>query len=176
MQIFLPRSSPPTASRMEKASSSACVGCSCVPSPALTMLASMRLARKWCAPGAGWRMTTISTFIARMLFTVSSSVSPFLTEELAAEKLTVSALNRFSASSKLMRVRVEFSKKRLATVVSRRLGTFLMGRLMTSLNSRAVSRISSTSPGVRYLMPRTCLVESCKGGRESWSVGVWGLS
>lgn len=69
-------------------------------------------------------MTTMSTFIARMLLTVSSSVSPFFTEELAALKFTVSALNRFSASSKLIRVRVEFSKKRLATVVSRRLGTF----------------------------------------------------
>ena len=54
-------------------------------------------------------MTTMSTFIARMFSTVSRSVSPFETDEPVFEKLTVSALKRFSASSKLIRVRVLFS-------------------------------------------------------------------
>ncbi len=73
-----------------------------------------------------------------MLRTVSASVSPFFTLDEAAEKFTTSALRRFWANSKLNRVLVLFSKKRLATVRSRRLGTFLMGRLITSLNSLAV--------------------------------------
>ncbi len=61
------------------------------------------------------------------------SVSPFFTEEEAAEKFTTSALKRFSASSKESRVLVEFSKNRLAMVISLSEGTFLMGRLITSL-------------------------------------------
>ena len=75
--------------------------------------------------------------MARILLTVSTSVSPFFTELLPAEKLTTSALRRFCASSKESLVRVEFSKKRLAIVKSRSEGTFLIGRLMTSLNSFA---------------------------------------
>ena len=78
-------------------------------------------------------MTTMSTFIARILFTVSIKVSPFLTEELDAEKLITSADNRFSASSKESLVLVEFSKNKLAMVMSRREGTFLIGRFITSL-------------------------------------------
>ena len=79
-------------------------------------------------------MTTISTFIANILLTVSINVSPFLTEEEAAEKLITSALKRFSANSKDKRVLVEFSKNKFAIVISRSVGTFLIGRLMTSLN------------------------------------------
>ena len=78
-------------------------------------------------------MTIISTFIERIFLTVSSRVSPFFTLLEEAEKLSVSAERRFSANSKEIRVRVEFSKNRLAMVMSRREGTFLMGRLMTSL-------------------------------------------
>jgi len=59
-------------------------------------------------------MTTISTFMDRILFTVSIKVSPFLTEDWDAEKLMTSADKRFSANSKDNFVRVEFSKKRLA--------------------------------------------------------------
>jgi len=43
-----------------------------------------------------------------MLFTVSSKVSPLAAEDPETVKLMVSALRRFSASSKEMRVRVEF--------------------------------------------------------------------
>ena len=78
----------------------------------------------------------------RILFTVSTRVSPFLTEDEPAEKLTTSALKRFSANSKDRRVRVLFSKNKFAIVISRSVGTFFMGRFKTSLNSLAVSRIS----------------------------------
>ena len=81
----------------------------------------------------------MSTFMAKMLFTVSTNVSPFFTLEPAAEKFTTSADNLFSASSKESLVRVEFSKNKLATVKSLREGTFLMGRFSTSLNSVAVA-------------------------------------
>ena len=88
-----------------------------------------------------------------MLRTVSASVSPFFTLDEAAEKFTTSALSRFSANSKLRRVRVLFSKNKLATVKSLKLGTFRMGRLMMSLNPLAVSKISSTSALVSPRMP-----------------------
>ena len=58
---------------------------------------------------------------------VSIKVSPFLTEEAVEVKLTTSAERRFSASSKDSFVLVEFSKNRLATVISRNDGTFFIG-------------------------------------------------
>ena len=68
-----------------------------------------------------------------------------MTELEAAEKLTTSADNLFSASSKDKRVRVEFSKNKLAIVMSRKEGTFFIGRLMTSLKLSAVLKINSIS-------------------------------
>jgi len=44
------------------------------------------------------------------------SVSPFLNDDASAEKFTMSAVKRCAASSKLMRVRVDGSMKRLTTV------------------------------------------------------------
>ena len=99
----------PVFSCMEKASNKACVGCSLIPSPALIMAASICLAKQCGAPEALWRMTTISTFMLRMLLTVSSNVSPFAAEELETVKFTTSADKRFSASSKEILVLVEFS-------------------------------------------------------------------
>ena len=80
--------------------------------------------------------------MAKILFTVSIKVSPFLTDEEDAEKLTTSALKRFCANSKDKRVRVEFSKNKLATVKSLKEGTFLIGRFNTSLKLVAVSKIN----------------------------------
>ena len=68
---------------------------SCVPSPALMILASILSDKNIGAPTLLWRITIISTFIANILLTVSSKVSPFLTEEADAEKLIVSADNLF---------------------------------------------------------------------------------
>ena len=104
--------------------------------------AEIRCDKKWAAPGFGWRITTISTFIDNMLLTVSIRVSPFLTELLEALKLTMSAESRFSANSKDKRVRVEFSKNKLAMVISRREGTFFIGRLITSLKLSAILKIN----------------------------------
>lgn len=59
-----------------------------------------------------------------IFFTVSIRVSPFETEEDDEAKLMVSALKRFWANSKDILVRVEFSKNKLATVISLREGTF----------------------------------------------------
>jgi hypothetical protein len=111
-------------------------------------------------PGLAWRITIMSTFMARMLLTVSSSVSPFLTELEEEEKLMTSAERRFWASSNERRVRVEFSKKTLAMVTSRSEGTFLIGRLSTSLNVSAVCRINWMSALVRFLIPSRCFTLS----------------
>src|SRR5690606_14840239 len=111
------------------------------------------LDRNMPAPGLGCLSTTISTFMDRMLFTVSIRVSPFLAEELAAEKLTTSAERRFSASSKESLVRVLFSKNILAIVTSLRVGTFLMERLITSLKLSSVSIMIVMYLLFRYLIP-----------------------
>src|SRR5512138_1814250 len=102
---------------------------------------SMRSARNCAAPDAPWRITTMSMRIASRFRAVSTSVSPFETDEPAVATFTVSALSRFSANSNEMRVRVDASKKRLTMVLPRRAGTFLIGRSLTSLNGSAVSRM-----------------------------------
>ena len=75
MQTLMPSSSPKW-SRSVSMSSSPCVGCSCVPSPALMTFDSMRSARNCAAPDAPWRITTMSIRIASRLRAVSTSVSP----------------------------------------------------------------------------------------------------
>src|SRR5688572_8626956 len=97
----------------------------------------------------------------RILFTVSSKVSPFETEEEEAVKLIVSADKRFSASSKEILVLVEFSKKRFTITTSRNEGTFFTGRCNTSLNCSAVCKIREISEDSRSLMPSKCRVDSC---------------
>src|ERR1035437_7946745 len=116
--------------------------------------------KKTAAPALGCRITTISTFMANMLLTVSIRVSPFLTEDPETEKFTTSADNLFSASSKDILVRVEFSKKRLAMVVSLKEGTFLIGRLITALKLSAVEKISWISSFVISFIPSRCFVLS----------------
>ena len=74
-------SSVPRRSRMVRASSSACVGCSCVPSPALMMGIGRWRARKCGAPEAAWRITMASGRMAASVFSVSTSDSPFETLE-----------------------------------------------------------------------------------------------
>ena len=84
----------------------------------------------------------------------------FDTEEAEAEKFKTSAESRFSANSKEMRVRVEFSKKRFTIVISRSEGTFFIGRLMTSMNWSAVSKMRLMSSGVMSFMPNKCFVDN----------------
>src|SRR3954465_4106223 len=107
--------------------------------------ALMRLASMCGTPGWPCRMTTRSGAMAWRFIAVSTSVSPFSSAEPEVEKLRLSADRRFSAISKLERVRVEASKKRLMTVLPRSVGTFLMGRSPISANESAVSRMSSIS-------------------------------
>ena len=93
-------------SRIVNASSSACVGCSCMPSPALMMRDLQIRDRRWPAPDEAWRRTIMSGCIASMFSAVSTSVSPFSTLDEATAMFSVSALSRFSAISNEVRVRV----------------------------------------------------------------------
>jgi hypothetical protein len=72
-------------------------------------------------------------------------VSPLLTDDDPEEKFTTSAESLFSASSNDNFVLVEFSKNRLAMVMSLSEGTFFIGRLMTSLKLSAVEKINLIS-------------------------------
>lgn len=136
---------------MVNASSSACVGCWWVPSPALMTAASIHpeVASRYGAPEAPCRMTTASTPMASRVCAVSFSDSPLETLDPLAVKLMTSAERRFSAASKEIRVRVESSKKRFTTVRPRRVGSFLIGRSATLAISSAVSRIRTASSRVR---------------------------
>ena len=90
----------------------------------------------YCAPTADDRETWISTMTHTALegrCFVFSSCQYLLREDCPVEKLITSADNRFCANSNDSFVRVEFSKNRLAIVISLRDGTFLMGRLITFL-------------------------------------------
>ena len=98
-------------------------------------------------------MMIASGAIASRLRAVSISVSPLVTDEVEAEMLMESADRRLAAISKLVRVRVDDSKKKLMIVLPRRVGTFLIARLETSLNDVAVSRIVVISSTDKSLMP-----------------------
>ena len=142
------------------ASSSAWVGCSWVPSPALTTLPRIQVASRCGAPEALCRQTTPSAPIASSVSAVSLRLSPLETLEPLAEKLITSADSRLAATSKLVRVRVESSKKRLTTVRPRSVGSFLTVRSPTRASSSAVSRTSER------------LVAAEVGGRQQVAVHV----
>ena len=67
-------------------------------------------------------------------------------------RLITSAERRVAAMSKVVRVRVLFSKNKLNTLLPRRSGTFLTSRSLTETNCAAVSRMcvrmSLDSPSV----------------------------
>ncbi len=150
----------PFRSRIVNASSSACVGCSCIPSPAFTIRARQIRDKRWHAPADGWRSTIMLGDIASKFIAVSTSVSPLTTLEVAMATLRVSALRRFSAISNEVRVRVLGSKNRLMTVRPRSVGTFLMARWPTSFIASAVLRINTISSGLRSAIPSRCFVRS----------------
>ena len=143
---------------MVKASSSAWVGCSWVPSPALTTLERTQpeCASRCGAPLAPWRTTTASAPIASSVSAVSLRLSPLLRLEPLAEKLMTSALSRLAAASNEIRVRVESSKNRLTTVRPRSAGSFLIGRSASERISAAVARTSSASSRVRSAAVSRC--------------------
>ena len=71
------------------------------------------------------RRVTLRQVMARRVKAVSIKVSPFFTEELSTDMLMTSAPIRLPASSKDVRVRVEFSKNRLIRVRPRKPVDFL---------------------------------------------------
>ena len=92
------------------ASRSACVGCSWRPSPALMTAASTCWLRSCAAPEQLCLTTRICGCMALSVVAVSSSVSPFFTEDPATLIFSTEPPRCFAASSNDTRVRVEFSK------------------------------------------------------------------
>ncbi len=118
-------SNRPSRRLMVSASSSAWVGCSCAPSPALTTLQSSLRDNSSAAPASGWRTTNMSGRMAFKVLAVSIRVSPLDTEDVLTLILRVSAPSRLAASSKLDWVRVLASKNRLMRVRPRSRAVFL---------------------------------------------------
>ena len=143
--------------RTVKQSMSAWVGCSCQPSPALMTRARVAQRATWCgAPEEEWRMIRASMPRASMVSTVSRSDSPFLTEELATASERTSADSRLAAVSKERRVRVDSSKKRVATTLPRRVGTLGTERRSTSAKDSATRRTSAMPSSPRSATDRRC--------------------
>ena len=156
-------------------SSRPCVGCAWRPSPALTTWTCGRPVRaRWSAirkgaPELAWRTTNMSACIATRLSSVSSRVSPFAVEDRETSRLMTSADSRLAAISKVVRVRVEFSKKMLNTLLPRRSGTFFTSRPCTSRKDDAVSRmlskVSAGKPSSDRRWVSSPLALSCGFGR-----------
>ncbi len=177
--------------RIVSMSSIAWVGCAWLPSPALITATSgqTRSAIKCAAPESPWRTTNMSAAMASRFCRVSNRVSPLLVEEVEMFRLSTSAESRLAASSKVVRVRVEFSKNTLQTVLPRSSGTFLTARSPTSRKESAVSSSSVSSSRdspsmVRkwrswpcWLSCRWCGVRlmaiSIGGGGQSQLQGAW---
>src|SRR3546814_18213029 len=83
----------------------------------------------------------ISACMTVRFSTVSRMVSPLDGEEVSTLRLITSADKRLAAISKVVRVRVLFSKKILQTVLPRSKGTFLTSLSATPTKESAVSRI-----------------------------------
>ena len=85
------------------------MGCSCQPSPALITAQSSHDAACQGTPADEWRTTRASMPIASIVWQVSRSDSPFLTDDDETVKFMVSADSRLAASSNDSRVRVDSS-------------------------------------------------------------------
>src|SRR4051812_827515 len=109
------------------------------------------------APDEACRTTKMSACMAERFATVSSRDSPLVAEDTAMFRLITSADRRLAAISKVVRVRVEGSKKRLNTLLPRRSGTFFTSRSVTPANDSAVSRIwTRISRGRPSIESRCC--------------------
>ncbi len=91
--------------------------------------------------------------IAPSVFNVSTSDSPFDTLDPWAVIEIVSAPRRLAAISKLVRVRVDASKKRLTTILPFRMSSFRQLFSATGRNSRARSKIVWISSRERGAIP-----------------------
>ena len=139
------------------ASNNAWVGCSRVPSPALITAQLTFCDNKFAAPESWCRITRISGCIAFRVMAVSINVSPFLIEELATFIFITSAPNRFPASSKELKVLVEFSKNKLIWVLPFKIFSFLFSCLFSSTKAKDSSKIKLTSGIDKYWIPKRCL-------------------
>src|SRR5712692_3921760 len=157
----------PSSSSIVYRSSRACVGCWCLPSPALTTCAPVSEATSCGAPICGWRMTITSGSYASRVSAVSFSDSPLSTAEPAALIDITSAESRFAASSKLDDVRVDDSKKRLTTVRPRSVGSFFISRSSDRAKLRAVPSSRTTSSRVRSAIEIRCRRGGGAGGGSS---------
>ncbi len=144
------------------------MGCSWVPSPALTT--APRIQPAWAsrcgAPLAACRTTTASAPIASSVSAVSLRLSPFETLEPFAEKLMTSAESRLAAASKEILVRVLSSKKRLTTVRPRSVGSFLISRRCVAAICSATSRTVTAPDRSRSAAERRWRISSPR--RRSW--------
>ena len=145
-------STRPLLRRMVSASSSAWVGCSWAPSPALITEPSTLRASNSTAPEAWCRTTRMSGCIAFSVAAVSTRVSPLRIDEDDTDMFMTSAPSRLPAISNEDWVRVEDSKNRFIWVRPRSEVRFLSTcRLSSTYSSERSSRpvISATeSPSI----------------------------
>src|SRR4051794_19318499 len=109
----------------------------------------------------------MSACIAERLAMVSSRLSPLAVEERAMSRLITSADSRLAAISNVVRVRVEFSKNRLKTLLPRISGTFLTSRSLMPTKEEAVSRI-----WVTMALGRPSMVSRCCSSPFLFSCGL----
>jgi hypothetical protein len=158
------RCSRPFSRRMVSASSSACVGCSCRPSPAFRTAQFTFCARRSTAPEWGWRTTSRSGCIAFSVIAVSIRVSPFLIDDACIDMFITSAPSRLPAISKLACVRVEASKNMLIWVSpssgAAHAPCCRVRHRHSGRRDRGSVRISS---GCRGSIPRRCVCRKVMG-------------
>ena len=107
---FRPTRDPPgSRPRSVYRSSSAWLGCACQPSPPLSTDPPNTSAARYGAPDTEWRITSMSAPSASTVRTVSTSDSPFDTDDDEAAMLTTSADRFLAATSNETRVRVDAS-------------------------------------------------------------------
>src|ERR1017187_946593 len=168
-------SMPPLLRRMVRASSSAWVGCSCEPSPALMTEQSSLLASSSTAPEALWRTTRMSGCMALSVIAVSISVSPLRMEDELVDMFITSAPSRLPASSNEEWVRGEASKNRLIWVRPRSEVRFFSTWRLSSTNSSPRSSRPEISVAERLWIPNRCRwlrTNEARGGRNAAAAGV----
>src|SRR6185503_2572639 len=161
----------PSRWRIVNRSSSAWVGCSLVPSPALTTELSTSRERKAGAPEALWRIAVKATPIDSIVRAVSFRLSPLVRLELAGEKSTTSAPSRRAASANDVFVRVEGSTKKLNSRFPLRGATSF-----SFVSSSATSRTREMSFGERSFVPRRWRWVHARHRLRSASSAIWGSS
>src|SRR5450830_187474 len=123
--------------------------------------------------------------MAARLSMVSSRDSPLLAEDAEMFRLMTSADRRFEAISKVVRVRVEFSKNRLNTLLPRISGTFLTSVADADKGRRRVEDVVDDGLGqaldgeqvlqfavfVQLRIKHGRLRWSAKGGRQRCAAG-----